>query len=75
MKEGSYVANHLNEFNTLFCMMVSINLKMDDKDKEITLFCSPMDKWDNFVIATWILGSRTLKLDDVVATLLGEELS
>lgn len=39
MKEVSTIADHLNEFNTLISKLVSINVKIENEDRVITLLC------------------------------------
>ena len=47
MKEGTKVVDHLNTFNTLIVQLTSMEVKFEDEDKAITLFCSL--SWDNLV--------------------------
>ena len=40
MLEGGYVANHLNEFNTLTSQLSSVNVKFDDEVRALLILCS-----------------------------------
>ena len=74
MEDGDSVTDHLNVFNTLVSQLVSADIKMEEEDKCITLLCSLLDSWDNLVVA---IGSRTkfgLKFEDIVSSLLLEEM-
>jgi hypothetical protein len=73
MRDGDSVAEHLNTFNTVVSQLVSIEIKISDEDKCISLLCSLPDLWDSLVVA---IGSNTtsLKFDEVVSSLLSEEM-
>jgi hypothetical protein len=73
MKDGDSVAEHLNAFNTVVSQLVSIDIKISDEDKCISLLCSLPDSWDSLVVA---IGSNTtsLKFEEVVSSLLLEEM-
>ena len=65
MRDGDSVAEHLNGFNIVVSQLVSIEIKISNEDKFISLLCSLLDSWDSLVVA---IGSNTtaLKLDEVV---------
>jgi hypothetical protein len=67
------VAEHLNTFNTVVSQLVSIEIKILDEDKCISLLCSLLDSWDSLVVA---IGSNTtaLNFDEVVSSFLLEEM-
>jgi hypothetical protein len=67
------VAEHLNAFNTMVIQLVSVDIKIPDEDKCISLLCSLLDLWDSLVVA---IGSNTtaLNFDEVVSSLLSEEM-
>jgi hypothetical protein len=74
MEDGDYVIEHLNAFNTLVIQLVSVNITITEEDKCITLLCSLLDSWDNLVVAIGSTTQSTLKYEDVVASLLSEEM-
>jgi len=73
MKDGDSVAEHLNTFNTVVSQLLSIDIKISDEDKCISLLCSLPNSWDNLVIA---IGSNTIALQfyEIVSSLLMEEM-
>jgi hypothetical protein len=74
MEDGYYVTEHLNAFNTLVSQLVSVNITIAEEDKCITLLCSLPDSWDNLVVAIGSTTQSTLKYEDVVSSLLSEEM-
>jgi len=73
MKDGNSMAEHLNAFNTVVSQLASVDIKMSEEDKCITLLCSLLDSWDNLVMAISST-SFVLKLEYIVASLLLEEM-
>ena len=73
MKDGDSVTEHLNAFNTVVCQLASVDIKISDEDKCISLLCSLPDSWDSLVIA---IGSNAtaLQFDEIVSALLTEEM-
>jgi hypothetical protein len=73
MRDGDLVAKNLNTFNTVVSQLVSIEIKISDEDKCISLLCSLPDLWDSLVVA---IGSNktSLKFDEEVSSLLLEEM-
>ena len=47
---------------------------MEEEDKCITLLCSLPDSWDNLVVAIGSSTKSTLKYEDIVSSLLSEEM-
>jgi len=66
-------SKYLNVFNTLIFYLNSMDVKLDDKDKEITLLCSFPESWDHLVISINFSTTETLEFDYVVRDLLCEE--
>jgi hypothetical protein len=73
MRDGDSVAENFNAFNNVVSQLVSIEIKISDEDKCIRLFFSLPYSWDSLVVA---IGSNTttLKFDEVVSSLLLEEI-
>jgi hypothetical protein len=74
MEDGDSMTEHLNAFNTLVSQLGSVNITIAEEDKCITLLCSLPDSWDNLVVAIGSTTQPTLKYEDVVASLLSEEM-
>ena len=74
MEDGDSMTNHLNVFNTLVSQLISVDIKMEEEDKCITLLCSLPDSWDNPVEAIGSITKSTLKYEDIVSSLLSEEM-
>jgi hypothetical protein len=73
MRDADSVAEHLNAFNTMVSQLVSVEIKISDEDKCISLLPSLPDSWDSLIVA---IGSNTtsLKFEEVVSSLLSEEM-
>jgi hypothetical protein len=73
MRDGDSMADNLNTFNTVVSQLVSVEIKISDEDKCLSLLCSLPDSWDSLVMA---IGSNTtsLKFDEVVSSLFSEEM-
>jgi len=73
MKDGDSVIEHLNAFNNVVIQLASVDIKISDEDKCISLLCSLSYSWDSMVIA---IGSNatTLQFDEIVSSLLMEEM-
>jgi hypothetical protein len=74
MEYGDSMKKHLNAFNTLVSQLVSVNTTIAEEDKCINFLCSLPDSWDNLVVAIGSTTQSTLKYEDVVASLLSEEM-
>ena len=68
MSDGDLVIEHLNVFNIAISQLLSIDIKITEEKKCISLLCSLLDSWDNLVVAIR-RNNTTLKLDDVVSSL------
>lgn len=73
MEEGSSVTEHLNSFNTMISQLMSVEIDVTEEERCISLLCSFLDSWDGLVAAIES-NNTTLSIDDVVATLLSEEM-
>eukprot|EP00253_Pinus_taeda_P022692 PITA_22692 len=73
MKDGDSMTKHLNAFNTVVSQLSSVDIKILDEDKCISMLCSVPDSWDSLVIA---IGSNAIALqfDEIVSALLTEEM-
>ena len=73
MKDGNLVTEHLNAFNVVVSQLASVDIKISDEDKCISLLCSLPDLLDSLVIA---IGSNAtaLHFDEIVSSLLTEEM-
>ena len=73
MKDGDLVIDNLNAFNIVVSQLSSVDIKILDEDKCISLLCSLPDLWDSLVIA---IGSNatSLQFDEIVSSLLTEEM-
>jgi hypothetical protein len=73
MKDGGSVTKHPNAFNTKVGQLLSIDIKIYDEEKCISLLFSLPYSWDSLVVA---IGSNTttLSFDDVVISLLSEKM-
>ena len=76
MKEGTAMSNHINDLNTLLCQATSVGMTQDDEAKAIILLCSLPDSWDlvNIVVSTLNSTKSKLAYDEVVSTLLSEDM-
>jgi hypothetical protein len=73
MRDGDSVEDHFNTFNTMVSQLVSVEIKILDEDKCISLLCSLPDSWETLVVA---IGSKTIALmfDEVVSYLFLKEM-
>jgi hypothetical protein len=74
MEDGYSMTEHLNAFDTLVSQLVFVNITIAEEDKCITLLCCFPDSWDNLVVAIGSTTQCTLKYEDVVSSLLFEEM-
>jgi hypothetical protein len=74
MEDGYSVTEHLNAFNTLVSKIISVNIMIAEEDKCITLLCSFPFSWDNLVLEIGSTTQSTLKYEDVISSLLSEEM-
>ena len=74
MDENDTVTEHLNFYNTLVSQITSVGIKMDEEDKCITLLSSLSDSWDNLIVTIGSSSQATLKFDEIVSSILSEEM-
>ena len=76
MLEGGYVANHLNDFNTVTNQLSFVGVNFDDEVRSLLILCSLPESWDYLVMAVSnsASGSSTLKFDGVIGVVLSEEM-
>ena len=60
MKEGTKIADHLNVFNTLIFQLSSMDVKIDDADKEVNLLCTLLESWGQVVSSISLSTTNTL---------------
>ena len=73
MKDGDSVKEHLNAFNTVVSQLSSIDIKISDENKCISLLFSLPYSWDSLVIAICI-NATALQFDEIVSSLLIKEM-
>eukprot|EP00253_Pinus_taeda_P005854 PITA_05854 len=73
MKDGDSVREHLNVLNIVVSQLSSVDIKISDEAKCISLLCPRLDSWDSLVNA---IGSNAISLqfDEIVSSLLTEEM-
>ena len=76
MSEGGFVADHLNDFNTVTSQLSYVGVNFDDEVRALLFLCSFPESWNGLVMAisNSVSGSSTLKFDDVVGAILSEEM-
>jgi len=74
MTEGGFVADHLNEFNTITSYLSSMGINFDEEIRALLILCSLPKSWNGLimVVSNSIFGSSTLKYDDVIGVILSE---
>jgi len=63
----------MNAFNIMVCQLLSIDIKISDEEKCISLLYSLPDLWDSLFVA---IGSNatSLQFDEIVSSLLSKEM-
>lgn len=75
MKEGAFVAEHLNEFHVITSQLAFVKITLDDEIRDILLMCSMPDSWENLIVASNTSApAGTLNFDNVSSSLMNEEL-
>ena len=75
MEEGGFVADHLNEFNTITSQLSSVGIIFNEEIRALLILCSLPESWNSLVmvVSNYVPGSSTLKYDDVIGVVLSEE--
>ena len=73
MNDDDSVTKQLNAFNIVISQLLSMDVKIIEEKKCISLLCSWPDTWNNFVVSIG-RNNTTLKINDVVVALLSEEM-
>ena len=76
MSEGGSITDHLNDFNTVTNQLSSVGVNFDDEVRALLILCSLPESWDGLVMAVsnFVSGPSTLKFDDFIGVILGEEM-
>jgi hypothetical protein len=76
ISKGGFVADHLNEFNTVTNQLISVKVDFDDEVRALLILCSLSNIWNFLVmdLSNSVSSSNTLKFDYVVGVILGEEM-
>ena len=76
MLEGGFVADHLNDFNTVTSQLSSVGVNFDDEVRDLLFMCSLPESWNGLVMAisNSLSGSSTLKFDEVFDVILCKEM-
>jgi hypothetical protein len=76
MSEGGFVADHLNDFNTVTNQLSYVKVDFDDEVRALLILCSLLERWNNLVmvVSNSVSGSNTLKFDEFVGVILSEEM-
>ena len=74
MEDNAIVTKNLNVYNTLVIQITFIGIKMVKEDKFITLLCSFPNFWDTLIVAICSASQATLKFDEIVSSLLSQEM-
>ena len=74
MDENDTITKHLNVYNTRVSHITSVGIKIAEEDKYITLLCYFPDSQDNLIVPIGSSRQATLKFDEIVASLLLEEM-
>ena len=75
MEKGRSIVDHLNEFNIVTSQLSFVNVNFDEEIRALLILCSFPKSWNALVMAmsNYVLGSSTLKYDDVIGVISSEE--
>ena len=68
------MTDHLNVFNTLVSQLIFVDIKMEEEYKCNSLLCYLQNSCDNLVVAIGSSKKSTLKFEDIVSSLVSEEM-
>ncbi|GJZ63485.1 hypothetical protein Tco_0619906 [Tanacetum coccineum] len=75
MKEGAFVADHVNEFNSILSRLMSVDIKFDDEVQALLLLSSLPESWsDTVTTISGSTGSTKLKFDNIRDLILREDI-
>ncbi|KAK8944625.1 hypothetical protein KSP39_PZI007680 [Platanthera zijinensis] len=72
MSESNKLLEHMNAFNKLISQLRSMDVKVEEEDQALLLLSSLPKSYDHLV-TTILYGKDTLKMEEVMATLLSNE--
>ena len=73
MNEGTVVLEHLNFFNKVISELLDVDVKIDEEDKTLILLSLLPQPYDH-IITTMLYGKETLILEEVMSSLLSNEI-
>ena len=73
MNEGTAMLEHLNFFNKVISKLLTVDVKINEENKELILLNSLSQSYDH-IITTMLYGKKTLILEEVISTLLSNEI-
>jgi len=73
MNDGDLGIKNLNSFNNVISWILSMDIKVLEEEKCIAVLCSFPDSWDGLVVSIRS-NSTTISFEDVVSSLLSEEM-
>ncbi|GJZ61378.1 hypothetical protein Tco_0617515, partial [Tanacetum coccineum] len=75
MKEGAFVADHVNEFNSILSRLISVDIKFDDEVQALLLLFLLPESWSGTVTAvSGSTRSTKLQFDNIRDLILGEDI-
>ena len=73
MNEGTTVLEHLNFFNKVISELLAVDVMIDEEDKTLILLSSLSEIYDH-IVTTILYGKKTLILEEIMSTLLSNEI-
>jgi len=73
MNGGIWVLEHLNFFNKVINELLTVDVKIDEKDKVLILLSSLSESYDH-IVTTMLYGKEILIFKEVTSTLLSNEI-